>query len=99
MYLCSIQKRLSIFHVKITSIEYISENGNLIFFLWRSLSPQNVETTKIEFETIMEKFVETFQTIYHTVLKKEDGFVSQKGTWLKWAKGMGINFFIYSLLF
>lgn len=44
-----------------------------------------------EFDNIMKKFVETYQTIHHTVLKKEDGFVSLKDTWTKWAEGMRAN--------
>ncbi len=44
-----------------------------------------------DFDTIMKKFVETYQIIHHTNLKKEDGFVSLKDTWNKWANGMEAN--------
>jgi len=44
-----------------------------------------------EFDSIMRKFVETYQTIHHTHLRKEDGFVSLKDTWTAWADGMGAN--------
>lgn len=42
-----------------------------------------------EFDSIMRKFVETYQIVHHTLLKKEDGFVSLKDTWNHWADGMG----------
>ena len=44
-----------------------------------------------EFDSIMRKFVETYQRIHHTLVRKEDGFVSLKDTWKTWADGMGAN--------
>jgi uncharacterized protein (TIGR02172 family) len=44
-----------------------------------------------EFDSIMRKFVEIYQIIHHTLLRKEDGFVSLKDTWKAWVNGMGAN--------
>jgi thiamine kinase-like enzyme len=44
-----------------------------------------------QFDEVMRKFVDTYQIIHHTNIKKRGAFASLKDTWTKWADGMQAN--------